>query len=326
MFIPFRYFAYVAVVVSVVIPRMFPNTVTDLDALELNQSRADALTFVTYLPPAPSGDALRRYRIAMTSWLITDPRSRLVAIARNGTTHKLAAALQAQFRASRVLFADAIKRDWTGNGPVSEWVAKSFPLIRTRIACFISPEVVVDQFWADTVLSIARNETGRPVHVTGQRLDVNLSMHRLKGFDFGGNFSASLTALLKSGKVSCLEQVGSEYFVWRMDRPPFRPSEIPAFKFGGYFWDQWMNGFAASTCPAFTLKLHAPIYSLAEPPGELNMSTSGPIVANAHFIKDKKLVVTHAALIYVTPSAADGKPILPVPKCQGIQKVPTVNV
>jgi hypothetical protein len=70
MSIPFRYLVYVAIVVSVVIPRAFPNPFTEMSELELDQSRADALTFATDLPAAP-----QRCRIAMTSWLLTDPRA-----------------------------------------------------------------------------------------------------------------------------------------------------------------------------------------------------------------------------------------------------------
>jgi hypothetical protein len=75
MFVSVRFFVSVAIVLSVFIPRAFPNPLTEMKDFELEQSGTDTLTFATYLPPGPSDDSFKRYHIAMTSWLLTDPRA-----------------------------------------------------------------------------------------------------------------------------------------------------------------------------------------------------------------------------------------------------------
>jgi hypothetical protein len=312
-------------------PRIFMNKPATMQKFNLDPSSQNAMTFITCPAPVFTEEDYRRYRLAMTSWLLTDPKSRLVIFTGPNMTRQdvLVANLKREFGQTRVISCDQLKRDTWGGTWVQEWFVKGLQLARTKISCFINPDIVVDRFWFGYVKAALSPDETRPAHITGLRLNVKVTRDQLLNFAINHRtFYTDITTLFKAGNVSCVTQFGSSYFLWRTDQRPFPPSEIPWFKPTGFFWDQWLNGHAQSRARTETVGLDAPVYYLESSHRELDLSHSGSIYHNAKIAFERGGLLKHDQILSssVDKNQLDAKRLLTVPVCSGREKIPIVKI
>jgi hypothetical protein len=86
--LPVRHCVYVLVIIATLVPRMFMDERATMQCLNHDPSSQNAITFITCAPPVFSEEEYRRYRLAATSWLLTDPKSRVVIFTGSNTTRQ----------------------------------------------------------------------------------------------------------------------------------------------------------------------------------------------------------------------------------------------
>jgi hypothetical protein len=224
-----------------------------------------ALTFATYLTNS-SGTTFYRQRLAISSWLLSDPLSVvIIALSPTGSTPDLVTYLQSTYSVRRVLVSRDITVDKTGVPFVASLISSTFKLARSGGFCFINPNVIVDPIWyKEAVRSLAESQTTYP-HLVGQRLDLSIPSANIEAHTIvADSFFKDLSRLFPAN-VTCIDQAGSEYFAWWIDNPAMAVSDIPMFKLGGVGWDLWLNTRAQRQNRVLTFRRQLPVYYIGDP-------------------------------------------------------------
>jgi hypothetical protein len=294
------------------------------------------LTFVTRPWPIHTDLALHRYQLTMSTWLLSGPNTALVLLFTTNTTRQthLFSSLRSQFGSDRVHLTTELKVDSNGIPFSYELFSIGLQLSRTKYVCFIDSNVAVDQSWYDTVIGTFEAHPSAAPHVTGQRIEVKLADSALIRHSIDhSTFWPDVKRLFRAGNVSCFDEAGSSYFVWSVEAPAMAIADFPWYKFGGKFWDMWVNGWMDLQGRVISLRRKVPVYYVD--PGDVeNDRPTGMTVWNAKIARSKgaKTCPKHKELLshYEVPGLQEGAPkiqtLIEIPECIGEEKLPVVQL
>lgn len=334
------YLVAVIAFIVVLIPSFFSSERAKVDHIDVDVDTYDALTFVTAPWQLFSEELFARYKITLSSWLLTSPHTRLILFVEpDFDKHdKLKTFLTEKFGADRFIISRQLHRDQTNSPYINEYIQKGVELARSRNICFMNTDIMVDPLWYDRVMAIAKVYAGKGYYITGQRID----LHHPEYNDDVLAYNTTLYAQLKkeltvTGAASCFEQLSSDYFVMSADPVPFAVSNIPKFVMGGYFWDQYLNWMANSKTHAVTMRRDAPVYHIGNPPMTLPLEEKAKY--NLKILKEEKLEQVKNAELYtkldrkvlradkvIELPVKDLETLVPVPTCVGEEIMPDVHV
>jgi hypothetical protein len=308
-------------------PAHFARRPAQLSSLTFSSADLDAVTFVTRPWPITTDLSLERHKLSLSSYLCCSRRAALVLLFATNTTRQAAllAFLREHFGPSRVRACTGrLKVDANGVPFVYELFSYGLQLARTALVCFIDSGVLVDPAWYRAVLAtFAAHPTASP-HLTGQRIEVAVPPAFAAR---PASFWADVRRLVRESAVWCFEEIGSSYFVWPADSPPMSFNDFPWFKFGGYFWEMWLNGALDMQARVISLRRKIPVYYVGV--GREDRGT-GPTAWNARIVRSKGVKITprHTELMnhYDLPSFEGITPLAAAPVCIANESVPVVQL
>jgi hypothetical protein len=275
----FRYVCFsLTLLVVFHVPQRFASA-TSLIKLWFDPFPSEALTFITTPIHTITQFRLDIFKTAISSWLLTDPRTRVIVIAdtRFNLT-SLTSCLHVYFAKNRILILCPFDVDSDGVPFARSFLTTGATFTRTRYCCFIRMDVVVDPFWYDRMLVLLDHFGNKDIILAGQHLRLALSRPTLPSATFYSEFAKSVEPR------PCADQLGSDYFVWPAGDPPFALAGIPDFKLGA-FLDRWIMAAAGDKTRAVTVKRNVPVYRLDS--GEC-IGERARAYHNAHVVEARK--------------------------------------
>jgi hypothetical protein len=163
--------------------------------------------------------------------------------------------------------------------------------------------------------------------VIGQRLDVKVS-----------DVPIGLRRLVPFKTVSCAEQLGTDFFVLPARPCPVALGELPAFRMGGFFWDQALIALANDQSRCVTLLRHAPVYRMRNLK-KFEIDHRGRTYHNAQLVHQSEIGMMKngdVGLVFDGTTIdveffdklvdVPDKPLATVNECKGIDDIPIVQL
>lgn len=319
-----RAFAYVALFIVILVAYVPEQAHSVLTTADFEMDGYEELTFISYLQPTMSKWILKQYKIAITSWLSVNPKTRVVLMMapEYDFTHKFTSFFGKYFDTDRIQFCKTVPNTIYGMPYVKDALMKGILLTRTRNFCFIESNVAVDKLWYLKVKQLIGQLRGRAMYITGQRVDVTTP----DDFDMTRKPTMHRLAQNLAENATCFEQSGNDYFVASIDQLPFYLDDFPNLVLNGQFWDLHMNSIAKAKGYAITLAMSAPVYRLQIPHTDMWKER---IYHNAKVVKrlglpllgvdelQEQSDVMYFSDMEIVLEQIHVKPVIATPKCNG---------
>ena len=246
-----------------------------------NLDQYNTITFVTYPIILENMNDVRKYNITFSSMLSLSNFTKLIIFEEKVQSNyhdKLYKILSKNFGEKRFSFmTNDDQLDQNSQMLLSDFSARAISQIRTKFACYINPNVVVDPFWYDRLTALFKHffETDSNAHisVTGKRIQIPLSKKEIKEFTSlpsitRKNFFKSLRKLIKSKKseAKCIKQCESDYLLVTVDPSPFDLRYLPELRLNGGFFSMYLNYMAETKENSFNANEQVPVYYLGSLP------------------------------------------------------------
>lgn len=236
-------------------------------------SDVDEITYISVPRPLSKDKQKRSMKIAISSWLASSPKSRVLLFINRtefDKTDKFPQELENIFGPNRVIYAGGIRTDLKGVPYINEWFIQGILHSPSKYICFINSDIIVSAKWLKRVKQIFAIDKleDKPLVLIGQRIDFDLKEQAFNTISFINTFDENnestllhqIDKIVFSSSHNDHSPYGIDSFTFRKDKLPFDPYLIPPFIMGRYNWDNWIVGWLNKICDTVTFNLDPPIY------------------------------------------------------------------
>jgi hypothetical protein len=249
------YYSLLALLFVFLVPFLFNPESSSIDCITHDASPLDGITFISTPIHQPCPEVLALYKTAITSWLMADPRSRVLLFADDQRFNWSGVLAFSE----RVTFVSAFRADLDGIPFARHFFTAGAHLARTLYCCFIRMDVVVDTFWYERVMSVASVCHRRDFFVTGDSVTAELIQNTFQ-FSEHADFYKALRETVRVAK--CAADRRGDWFVWPTHPQPFSLAQMPEFVLGGRFLADYIIQVADDHTQAVTMGIKAAVYRI----------------------------------------------------------------
>lgn len=260
-----RPFIYTCLGIAMVVPMVLQGKSMVLRSLKIDAKSYETLTFAACLPSLMNSVIVTRYKLTVWSWLAVNPHTRVILFVDqdfdpNGDLPEF---IRNRFGTARVTYYRGVERDGNGDPLVSSVLGLGAALSRTKVMCFINPNVLVDGLWYKSVMTIFSRavvlglSTTGGLYVTGSTVDVTPT---LNGVETPSEFD--MVSRLFVGRTNCASPSASNYFVVPTQDTSIMFGDVPGFVVKGDLWSIYLDWIAHSHDCAVSIGMTAPVYRI----------------------------------------------------------------
>lgn len=242
------------------------NICEQINLYPLENSTFDDVVFITSPYPRFDEKEVRRLKLAYGSWLSSSSRTKIIILVDKDMFDPndiLTNYLEDIYGKGRIIYSTSKVGTFNKVPYIRDWFKKGVNMSFGRVVCFINSDIVLSSVWMNKIDRVFRTMKDDPLVITSQRIDFNLDKNMFSRLDFRSpNFLISVDDMVQDSFPEVHSSHGMDLFVFRSDRLPFNPDNIPPFLVGRYAWDNWLLGYLHKRCSVVSFGVDTPVYHI----------------------------------------------------------------